>query len=633
MAIEKQKLMILVGPVEQFDPTAQKALQSGVFQPELYSKVGMQTTLHAMEDHNAYADTLQTIQKALDFAGITPEYRDFSEYHETDEVLSSSLSDFEERLNMLRKSIDEQEAVQKEADFLMQQLQPLQSLDMNLDDLFSFRFIALRFGRMPRPAYEKTQQLGLPENTFFIPTNENKNTVWGFYFCPRAKRDKVDAYFSALFFERERISEKVHGVPAQTLQTLTAQKKEAQEHLALLYGEYEKIIADNREHLLIAYSHYHFLSEASGMRKFAGANHHLFYLCGWVPARKAKSFVASLSSLEDVTVMAEGAEQNKNLQPPTKIHNPWGIRFFEQFVNMYGTPCYNELDPTPLVAISYTVFFGVMFGDVGQGIVLSLIGLLAYFKMKMPLGKIMTIIGLSSTAFGFVYGSVFGNEEWIRGVGFHVLEGNNTVMTLLAAAGVGILLIVGAMVLNIINGIKQRDFRKIFFDTNALAGLMLFGGNVAALLLTFLAGKKVYSPLFVIFFVVLPILAIFFREPLGKLCAGEADWRPKKFGEYCTENIFELFEVFLSFLSNTISYVRIGAFAISHAGMMLVVVSMSEMLGGTGGIIVMVLGNILVIGLEGLIVGIQGLRLQFYELFSRFYSGEGKPYHPMKVQF
>ena len=499
-----------------------------MFHPE--TKAGNKANFNSMEESNPYTETLQNIQKAMDFAKIKPEYRSFEQYAESNEMLRKELDSFEQTLDRLHQNIEKTEKRLSDNQFLITQLLPLKDLNVNLDELFSFRFVTFRFGWLPRTSYDKTVVYGLPKNVCFVPTTIEKNTVWGFYFCPRTLRDKTDAYFSSLFFEREKISDMAHGVPGDIIQKLKEDTEKAKQELSAFYSEYEKIIAQHRENILKAYSHYQFLSEAFSMRKYAVRDNHLFYLYGWVPARHEKSFIEGFRDIEEVTVVAQDANRDKSLRPPTKIHNIWGVNFFEQFVNMYGTPCYNELDPTLLVALSYTLFFGVMFGDVGQGIVLCLLGLLAYFKLKMPLGKIMTVIGLSSTLFGFVYGSVFGNEEIIKGIGFHVLEGNNTIFTLLCAAGVGILLIVGAMILNIINGIKQKNFQKIFFDTNSLAGLMLFGGNVTALLLTFLAGKHIYSPLFCIFFIALPLLAIFFRQPLGKLCAGEADWKPEKFG-------------------------------------------------------------------------------------------------------
>lgn len=627
--------MAVVGPVEKFDEIAEKCVRCGYFQPETRSKAAQssQTVLSPMEEPNPHAETFASLQKAMDFAKITPEYRDFDSFDETDEVLNKSIDEFEQTLVAVNTKIKEVDDKIADNRFLISQLEPMQDIHVPVETVFSCKYVFLRFGHLPRASYDKIVQHGLPDTVLMTPTTIDKNTVWCFWACPIDIATKTNAFFSALFFERFRLSEKAHGIPAEQIASLEKELVELQQQHDALYAEYEKIVNDNREHLLIAYSKHQYLNKAYELRKYAGEDSFLFYLYGWVPKKERHAFIDDLCQTEDITVISRDPSEEPSLKPPTKLKNPWGINFFEQFVSMYGVPCYNELDPTPLVALTYTLFFGIMFGDVGQGIVLALAGLFAYFKLKMPLGKIMTVIGISSTAFGFFYGSVFGNEEWIKGFNFHVLEGNNTLFTLLFAAGVGILLIVGAMLLNIINGIKQKNPQKIFFDVNGLAGLVLFAGNITALLLMFVKKINLYSPLFSVVCIVLPLICIFLREPLGKLCAGDKKWMPEKFGEYCMENIFELIEVFLSFLSNTISYVRIGAFAVSHAGMMLVVMSMSEMATGVAHVLILVFGNILVIGLEGLIVGIQGLRLQFYEFFSRFYTGEGTVYEPITIQF
>ena len=120
------------------------------------------------------------------------------------------------------------------------------------------------------------------------------------------------------------------------------------------------------------------------------------------------------------------------------------------------------------------------------------------------------------------------------------------------------------------------------------------------------------------------LVCMYLCEPLSKLIKGRKHWLPKD-GMFYVESVFELFEVVLSYMTNTISFLRIGAFAIVHVGMMMVVAVLSEG-GGVGGAIVNILGNILVMGLEGLIVGIQVLRLEYYEMFSRYFDGQGREF-------
>ena len=301
------------------------------------------------------------------------------------------------------------------------------------------------------------------------------------------------------------------------------------------------------------------------------------------------------------------------------------------FVEMYVLPYYGEIDPTFLVAVTYTVFFGVMFGDVGQGLVLFLVGLLLWFKKKMPLARIISVIGVSSAIAGVFYGSVFGMEDLIPG--FTVLSGNHPIQLLLFAAGFGLVLIALAMGLNIVNGLRARDPGRWLFSPNGIAGFVLFFGNVGAGISLFVFKRDLWNAPYLIFTTALPLLALFFAVPLTRLATGARPFLPAKPGEFFAESFFELFEVLLSYLSNVISYVRIGAFAISHAGMMLVVNGMAEMVESMAGkIVIMVAGNLFVICLEGLIVGIQCLRLQFYEFFSRFYTGGGRQFTPIRLK-
>ena len=309
--------------------------------------------------------------------------------------------------------------------------------------------------------------------------------------------------------------------------------------------------------------------------------------------------------------------------PPTKLKNPGFLGGFEDFVRMYGLPSYDELDPTPIVAVTYFLFFGMMFGDVGQGAVIILVGALMWFLKKLSLGKVLMCVGVSSMIFGVFYGSVFGIEDIIHG--FNPNENINTV--LFAAVGIGIVMIIAVMAVNIINGIRQKNIEKIFFSQNGLPGLLMYVGAVL-LVLAMLNFVKFKMPVGVIAaLIVVMLLIIFLREPLTKLCEGRADFVPESKLDFILENFFELFEVVLSFLTNTISFIRIGAFALSHVGMMSVVFLLAETANGYNPVILIV-GNLFVIGFEGMIVCIQVLRLEFYELFGRFFEGNGRPFEP-----
>ena len=203
---------------------------------------------------------------------------------------------------------------------------------------------------------------------------------------------------------------------------------------------------------------------------------------------------------------------------------------------------------------------------------------------------------------------------------------NEIALMLGGTIGMGVLIIIFGMVLNVINALKSKELGEALFGHNGVAGLVFY---IGALLLAGNLFLKWGIPTFVfVAIIILAVLCMYLCEPLGKLVEGKKDWLPRN-GMFFVENLFEMFEVILSFFTNTISFLRIGAFAIVHVGMMMVVAILSQS-GGVGGVIVQVIGNVLVMVLEGLIVGIQVLRLEYYEMFSRYFSGRGKEFMSLR---
>lgn len=204
---------------------------------------------------------------------------------------------------------------------------------------------------------------------------------------------------------------------------------------------------------------------------------------------------------------------------------------------------------------------------------------------------------------------------------------------LLIAVAVGVVMMLICMVLNIINGIRQKDIKKILFSSNGVAGAVMYLSLAAGVALTALMGINVFSPLYIIVLIVLPLLMIFAAEPLTKLIKREKDWKPESVGMFVVEGFFELFETMLAYVSSTVSFLRVGAFAISHAGMMMVVFMLAQTANGGHNPVAIVLGNIIVMGIEGVLVCIQIMRLEFYEMFGRFYEGTGVKYRPRTIDY
>lgn len=309
---------------------------------------------------------------------------------------------------------------------------------------------------------------------------------------------------------------------------------------------------------------------------------------------------------------------------------------------MYGVPKYNEIDPSLFVAITYIIIFGIMFADVGQGICLTVVGILMYKIKKMAIGKILAPCGISSAFFGLVFGSVFGFEHLLDPMykalfgleekPIEVMSSEMATKIILIAIGIGVFLLITAMFLNVYTSIRQKDYGRALFSTSGVAGIIFYSAIVFGIAGQLLFGLPVFSAPYIIFLIVIPFILIFFAEPLGGLVNKEPDWKPESWKDYIVENIFESIEVLLSYVTNTMSFLRVGAFVLVHAGMMMVVFVLAETAGPIAYWPIVVVGNVIVMVLEALLVAIQVLRLEYYELFSRFYSGEGRPYEPVKLK-
>jgi len=292
------------------------------------------------------------------------------------------------------------------------------------------------------------------------------------------------------------------------------------------------------------------------------------------------------------------------LRPPMVLQNPWWARPFELFAGMLGTPAGDEADPSRLVALLVPLLFGYMFGDVGQGFVLLLTGLL--LRQRWPLLRILVANGAASMLFGVVFGSVFGREDVIPALWVHPIEQPLVVLAVPLAAGVLVLLL--GLLLNGLESWWRGELRH-WLQVDA-AVLVMYLSLLAAL---FIPGS-------------LGITGFGF----GWYLAGSLGDTPGKALAQTLAALGSLVEQLMQLLINSISFVRVGAFALAHAGLSLAFTIMAESTASlVAGLLIMLLGNVIVILLEGLVVTIQTTRLVLFEFFIRFLRGSGRTFRPL----
>lgn len=631
MSVIPMRLVTLAGPVEQFDRVMRACIINREFQPESALQLMREIKdLRPMELNNPYSAPLRKAEGLAETGGVKLEYVPFDGEGDHLEEATAYLDGLTERLSQLSARREELQQAVEHNRASAYQLEHIQGLTENLEELRSMHYARFRYGYLPREVYNSfADSINAREDTFFFATCVEAKNVYAVYFTTRDRQEEVDALFTSLHFVRIRLDAQVSETAETALSRLDREAREAEAGLAEIQRQLEEIRTQDREPFLRYTAWLRYRWECHELRRYAAQSRETFYLTGWVPEDALDMFLKNVEANEDLSCVSDSAA-DVPLTPPTKLKSSVLSRIFRPFLEMYGLPNYNELDPSLFMAITYTLFFGIMFGDLGQGLALAAIGLFLWKKKGMWLGGIITCCGCAGAMFGCFYNSVFGFEGVLPWEGFAILEGNHVMLLLVASMALGVGMLLFVMVLNIRNGVRQKNYEKILFGPNGVAGIVFYGGILIAGLATAAGGVNLFVPAYVLPVLVLPLALMLLKEPLSELLNGHKDWYRISWGGLLSTGFFELFETMLSYLTNTLSFMRVGAYAITHVGLMMVI----QMLAGSNlNPVVIVLGNLFVMGFEGLLVGIQVLRLEFYELFGRFYDDGGEAYRPKVIDY
>ena len=653
--IEKMKFLSITGPKADIDRVVNTYLSK--YEIHLENALSELTTVQNLTpflEINPYKEALNTAnlfcEELNSFATDTVKA-------ETAQAAAQTM-DVETALDTIRRIQTDYQDLNKKRSDLENQLttvdeslrviRPFRNLDFDISSILKFRFIRFRFGRIGKEYYQKFERYIYDNlDTIFIKCDEDDQYIWGMYFVPEPESQKVKAVYSSMHFEKIYMPDSYEGTAREAFEQL-AQKR------SLILSDFNTV-SQKRNDFLISHCREILAAQAAiarlsgnfDIRKLAactkgkGENDIFYILCGWMTEMDAHSFQTDIQDDSKIFCIIDGEDDEHiqpetHQQPPTKLKNPKLFKPFEMYINMYGLPAYNEMDPTWFVAITYSFIFGAMFGDAGQGLLLFIGGFLLYKFKHIALAGIISCAGVFSTIFGILFGSFFGFENlfpalWLRPMNNMMtvpfIGKLNTVFIVAIGFGMGLILL--CMVFNIINAWKAHDTEHIWFDTNSVAGLVYYGSATVSIALI-LTGHTLPGGILLFIMFGIPLILIFFKEPLTALVEKKSEVMPKEKGMFIVQGLFEMFEVLLSYFSNTLSFVRIGAFAVSHAAMMEVVLMLAGFESGHLNWIVVILGNLFVSGMEGLIVGIQVLRLEYYEMFSRFYKGTGRKFEPFR---
>ncbi len=521
-------------------------------------------------------------------------------------------------------------------------------------------FLSIRIGKIP-PANISDLRDSLAGRAVLVQLGNDEGRIMAV--SSKKGRFSLDTELKKYGFSAMEVPADFKGIPDEMLDSLNRQVEEAQKELELLETEKKNYAETHEKRLIELLGAFCVSKQIEEIQSRQESTSLVYRITGWVPAEDCNSFMRGLDELTsgriaireyhptEVASVINGTEQ-----VPVKLKHGTFISAFERMIFSYGSPLYGSIDPTPFVAVFFTILFGIMFGDCGQGLVFLIAGILMALKVIKVGGwnkfaPVFMAIGTSSSIMGLITGEFFGTETVLEPFAHFVtgLFGEprapilkvmpssdpNSIKVIFGIFGVtialGIIINSIGLVVNVINKIISKKWGSAVFGKTGIAGIAFYW-----YVLVFAARIVLAHHVPALYdWIVIGATLFFaaFGEPFERLFDGHRPVVENGFGALVIGGVVELIEVVSNYLSSTISFVRVGAFALAHAVLGFIIEMMSEKCGHIGGIAVLIVGNGIVVVLEGMIVAIQVIRLQYYEFFSKFFNETGTEFKPLRFHY
>ena len=562
--------------------------------------------------------------------------------------LEESRTLIEEETLLLQRRISLQQA--------SEELSAFSHLRVPFSDLENLTYLTVRLGFLEPQKVEDLSR-ALAKRALVLRLNAPGHIL---ALAPRKGRWALDSELKRRDFQERPLPAGMKGLPADMLKALSSDLKEVEVSLAALKDRKEAMGNSKKGEIAFLLEHLRLDAAIDSVTQGLASSGSVQKVSGWIPSRKHRDVVKSLDELTHGSIALRSFDPEelpdvKSGKTKVPVSTPHGriVRGFERMVFSYSIPLYGTIDPTPFVAVMFVLLFAIMFGDVGQGAVGVLLGLainsgrIKSFEgyRRKNFGTVFIVTGLASMIAGFLYGSFFASESFLvpvsRALSLLVLGHaqdhvislggfQKVIMFFGVTIGIGAVINSVGLVINITNYVRRRDWEKALLSKTGLAGALFFWYVLFVVVRIILGGH-----VSVIDFACLavPLLGLFFREPIIHFASGHRPVLKDGLFAFIMEGIVEILESVIYYISNSVSFLRVAAFALAHTVLSTIVFLLADMVGGAPGgiafrILVILIGNGIIIVLEGLIVTIQVVRLQYYEFFSKFFNETGEEFTP-----
>lgn len=504
--------------------------------------------------------------------------------------------------------------------------------------VLALRFAVVHLGIAPAEALPSITAILAPASHAVVPLDERDGTVLFAAAVPVHARARLDEAMRLTSARAVLADESDAGTLAQCEIAFAGAQRALEEERNASRPSLEQIARRAETAMLLLQA-----------QTFFAAAGRFVVISGWVPrdsaerlAQRVRSATKDHAIIEVEPVESVPGVSEGTLRVPILHHNPLLLRPFQKLVDIYGTPSYAEVEPTAFFALGFLAMFGLMFGDAGHGAVLFSAGwfLFRYIPRFLDYGILLMEAGTASALFGVLYGSVFGIRGLIPTLWLEPIDDLPRFMMI--AVAFGALVVTGGLVLNIINSWRSGDWKAALYGPRGVTGAMLYWVVLVVIARAFVPASVRIPGTVLGAVVIAAVVVIAGARPLMRLLGRDVR-RPRPpvrttpFWLHALEASVELVDTLFSFFANTISFVRIAAFAAVHAGVFIAIFALADTIaamrfGGVLSIVVHVAGNVLVILLEGLTVSVQVLRLEYYEFFGKFFRGGGEQYAPLTLR-